>query len=212
MRIKVDNTGDEELLRRMVAGDRDSFERLYQHWQPCIYRFALRMSGSEPLAEDVTQDVFLILMRSGDQFSGRGSFSSYIYTIARHATLQRLRRERRFVEFENADPEEGSNLPANLLLHEDPLADLSIAERAEAVRQAVIALPLHYREVVLLCHLHELSYHQAAEVIGCEIGTICSRLYRARAMLAEKLGKLRESEPVKRDELEHPGVEARSTR
>lgn len=60
-------------------------------------------------------------------------------------------------------------------------------ELTGAVRMAVQSLPLHYREVVLLCHLHELSYAEAAEVIGCEIGTVCSRLYRARALLAKSL-------------------------
>lgn len=73
------------------------------------------------------------------------------------------------------------------ILDEDPLAQLARNEMIEAVRQAVQALPLHYREVILLCHLHELSYAEAAEIIGCEIGTVCSRLYRARTLLAKSL-------------------------
>lgn len=87
---------------------------------------------------------------------------------------------------------------AQMIAHDDPLAALTRNERIDAVRTAVLALPLHYREAVLLCHLHELSYAEAAEVIGCEIGTVCSRLYRARALLAERLTelKLNESSPA----------------
>lgn len=188
----LDNDSDQELLRRMLAGERAAFEKLYERWQSGIYRFSLRMSGSEALAEDITQDVFLILIRGGWQYSGRGKFSSYIFTIARHCTLRRLSREKRYVEIGGEAPDDGAPVPCNLISGDDPLLNLSRGELAEAVRQAVMALPLHYREVVLLCHLHELSYSDAAEVIGCEIGTVCSRLYRARALLAERLEALKE--------------------
>lgn len=199
MKRALDQLSDEEVLRRMLAGDSSSFAELYRRWQSGVYRFALRMGGSAPLAEDITQEVFLTLMRDGAQYAGRGKFAAYILTIARHAMLRRLQRERRFVALEKDESEEdfdGSNLIDRSSVGPDPLAELVREETIEAVRQAVIGLPLHYREVVLLCHLHDLSYAEAAEVIGCEIGTVCSRLYRARAMLARRLESLRsESEP-----------------
>jgi len=185
----------------MLAGDGGAFEQLYQRWQSPLYRFALRMSGSETIAEDVTQEVFLTLMRDGRQYSGRGSFAAYIFTIARHGAWRRMQRERWFVrlEIEEGVESDAGLTTDRLIAQADPLADLTRDETVEAVRRAVIALPAHYREVVLLCYLHELSYAEAAEVIGCEIGTVRSRLHRARALLAEKLDAMKAADAPQRN-------------
>src|SRR5262245_51335543 len=111
MEIAPSTSSDVELLRLMLAGDGGAFEQLYQRWQSPLYRFALRMSGSETIAEDVTQEVFLTLMRDGRQYSGRGSFAAYIFTIARHGVWRRLQRERWFVRLES---EEGGETDAGL--------------------------------------------------------------------------------------------------
>jgi RNA polymerase sigma-70 factor, ECF subfamily len=193
MKKALPTSSDVELLRLMLAGDGGAFEQLYQRWQSPLYRFALRMSCSEAIAEDVTQEVFLTLMRDGRQYSERGSFAAYIFAIARHRTWRRLQRERWFVALEIDERVESDDaLTAGCLIaQDDPLADLTRDEIVEAVRRAVLALPVHYREVVLLCYLHELSYAEAAEVIGCEVGTVRSRLHRARALLAEKLAAMK---------------------
>ena len=81
----------------------------------------------------------------------------------------------------------------NLVARPDPLGDLTRAESVEKLRQAVLALPAHYREVVVLCELHEMSYVEAAGALGCAVGTVRSRLHRARAMLAEKMRGRRKS-------------------
>ncbi len=189
------NPSDEELLRLMLAGDGQAFEQLYERWQGAIYRFALRMSGSETLAEDVTQDVFLRLMRDGWQYEARGSFDAYLLAMARHCLLRRLQQERRFVTFE-AEADDGMLAEEQPVTETDPLAELTREEIIAAVQRAIEGLPLHYREVVLLCHLHELSYAEAAAVIGCEVGTVRSRLHRARALLAEKLRALGKADKV----------------
>jgi len=201
MKTASSTSSDVELLRLMLAGDGGAFEQLYQRWQSPLYRFALRMSGSETIAEDVTQEVFLTLMRDGRQYSGRGSFAAYIFTIARHGAWRRMQRERWFVrlEIEEGVESDAGLTTDRLIAQADPLADLTRDETVEAVRRAVIALPAHYREVVLLCYLHELSYAEAAEVIGCEIGTVRSRLHRARALLAEKLDAMKAADAPQRN-------------
>ena len=201
MTIAPSTSSDVEQLRLMLAGDGGAFEQLYQRWQSPLYRFALRMSGSETIAEDVTQEVFLTLMRNGRQYSGRGSFAAYIFTIARHGVWRRLQRERWFVRLDIEERVESDAGLTNdrLIAQADPLADLTRDEMVEAVRRAVIALPAHYREVVLLCYLHELSYAEAAEVIGCELGTVRSRLHRARALLAEKLDAMKAADAPQRN-------------
>ena len=188
---------DEELLRRMLAGDGTAFELLYDRRQGGVYRFALRMSGSEAIAEDVAQDVFIALMRDGHQFDpARGSVSAYLYGMARHRVLRRLERERTFISMTEDAEDEESPLEERLITQHDPLAELARQEMIEAVRQAILALPAHYREVVVLCNLQEMSYEQAAGVIGCAVGTVRSRLHRARVLLVDKLRAMKEAEPA----------------
>ena len=187
---------DAELLGLMLGGDEDAFAALYRRRQGGVYRFALQMSGSEALAEDVVQEVFMVLMRDGGNFDpSRGSLAAYLYGIARNHVLRAFERERSLVPLD-ADSEDSGDAPhANLVAHFDPLGDLTRAESVEKLRQAVLALPAHYREALVLCELHELSYADAAVSLGCAVGTVRSRLHRARAMLAEKMrGRERERE------------------
>lgn len=158
---------------------------LYHRWQGGVYRFALQMSGSESIAEDVTQEVFLTLMRGPARFDpNRGALSSYLYGISRNLILQTFHKERLLIPLE----EEGG-LPEILVDPHDVLDDLARQEGIAAVRRAVLALPPHYRETVVLCDLEELSYEEAAEISGCAVGTIRSRLNRAHALLLERLKK-----------------------
>jgi RNA polymerase sigma-70 factor (ECF subfamily) len=182
------NPGDDELLRLMLAGDAAAFEMLYERRQTGVYRFALRMSGSESLAEDVTQDVFIALMRDGWQYDAtRGSVSAYLYGMARNRVLRKLERERSFISMGDELEDDDTAMSEQFITREDPLAEYTRNEIIDSVRQAILALPAHYREVVVLCNLQEMSYDEAANVIGCAVGTVRSRLHRARAMLIEKL-------------------------
>jgi RNA polymerase sigma-70 factor (ECF subfamily) len=113
----------------------------------------------------------------------RGSVAAYLYGIARNQTLRRLRRDQNHVQFD--DEEEAAH--GSLISASDPLGDLTRSEAIESLRQAVLALPEHYREAVVLCDLHEMSYQESASALGCSVGTIRSRLHRGRALLAAKL-------------------------
>ena len=172
----------------MLGGCAESFAALYDRRQGGVYRFALRMTGSEAFAEDVTQDVFLALMREGGRFDpSRGSVRSYLYGMARNRVLRRLERERAHVPFED----EGGAFEELPGAADDPFADLAREELVGLVRQAVLSLPTHFREVIVLCHLQEMNYAEAAEVVSCPVGTVRSRLARAREMLTGKLRALR---------------------
>jgi RNA polymerase sigma-70 factor (ECF subfamily) len=185
---------DNELLRLMVAGDESAFVTLYRRRQGGIYRFALQMSGSEAIAEDVTQEVFMVLMGEAKNYDpAKGSLSGYLYGIARNHVLRSLARDRSFVSIGEGYEEDGEPTHQQLVAQDDPLGDLTRGEMIESVRQAVMALPAHYREVVLLCDLHEMGYAEAAQVLNCAVGTIRSRLHRARALLIEKLRATNES-------------------
>lgn len=169
----------------MLAGEEAAFVALYRRWQASIYRFALRMSGSASLAEDVTQEVFMILMNDSSRFdASKGSLSGYLYGIARFQVLRKMQRERTMISI---DDEESDVPEATLTTCYDPLLDLTREETVQSVREAILVLPAHYREVVVLCELHEMSYADAANVLGCAIGTVRSRLHRAKGLLVEKL-------------------------
>ena len=175
----------------MVAMSRPSFHFIRR--QAAIFRFALHMSGSEALAEDITQEVFLAIIRDGCGFDpARGTLSGYLYGIARKLMLRHLERGRLDVTLES-DLEETA-LP-EMAVNDDPLVEMTHREGIEALRRAVLALPRRYREVVVLCDLEEVDYAEAAAVLGCPIGTVRSRLHRARALLLEKLTKERQIRP-----------------
>jgi RNA polymerase sigma-70 factor (ECF subfamily) len=183
---------DNELLQLMLDGDEDAFAQLYQRRQPAVYRFALQMSGSKPIAEDVTQEVFLFLMREGHVFDpDRGALSAFLLGVARNYILRRLRVEHLLSPLNDDGEDDGAGFQASGELC--PLDDLTRAETIETVRRAVLSLPSKYREVVVLCELQDLSYVETAEILGCAIGTVRSRLHRARALL---LTKLRPAESV----------------
>jgi RNA polymerase sigma-70 factor (ECF subfamily) len=171
---------DPELLAHAVAGRQDDFAELYRRRQGSIYRFVLQMSGSAAMAEDVTQETFLAVLAQEARYDQeRGSVAAFLYGIARNMLLRRLERDRRYLP-ENPEWDE----PA---FDGDLLLDLTRAESIERVRRAVLTLPAVYREVVVLCDLQEASYEDAAAALECPVGTVRSRLNRARGMLARKL-------------------------
>lgn len=179
---------DPDLLRSMMAGNEDAFTMLYRRRQGAVYRFALHMSGSPAIAEDVTQEVFIVLIREAQRYNpDRGSLAAYLYGIARNHVLRKLDEDRLFVPLADSDEDGGVMVHAALITEGDPLGDLARNEMVEALRNSILALPAHYREVVVLCDLHEMSYIEAAGVVGCAVGTVRSRLHRARTLLTEKL-------------------------
>ena len=186
------STTDEDLLNRMNAGDEAAFEALYDRRQPAIYRYALRMCGSEALAEDITQDVFIALMKDAATFDhSKGTVGGYLFGMARHRVLRHLQRGKSLVAMNDFPDEDSRASVAQVDPAADPLEELARSRTIESVRQAVLSLPLRYREVVVLCSLEEMNYAEAAEALGCAIGTVRSRLHRARQMLVERLDAMR---------------------
>jgi RNA polymerase sigma-70 factor (ECF subfamily) len=181
----------------MLDGEEAALTELYQRRQPGVYRFALQMCGTHALAEDVTQEVFIILIREGHTFDpARGSLAAFLMGVARNLLLRRLQRERFYAPLEDHDDAGVESASHMILTTAGPLEDFSRAEAVTSVRRAVLALPVRYREVVVLCDLQELSYLEAAEILGCAVGTVRSRLHRARSLLIAKLRPAPAEEPA----------------
>lgn len=173
---------DSELVQKMLGGDKTAFAELYRRRQRDVYRFALHMTGAADLAEDVTQEVFIVLMKKGNEYDElKGSVNAFLLGVTRNYVLRRLRRERSFVSIDDTlgDTIATENASVNEALARN--------ESIQAMRRAVLNLPPHYREVVVLCDLQELSYAEAAAVLDSKIGTVRSRLHRARGLLIERL-------------------------
>jgi RNA polymerase sigma-70 factor (ECF subfamily) len=183
---------DDVLLRRAAKGDEEAFTLLYRRHQAALYRFALRMTGSAWAAEEIVQDVFMTLMREPKKFdASRGALGAYLFGIARNRVMKWRERAPREVSLE-AKREDGSDRGIVLQDKFTPATWTEQKERLEQVRAAVLELPVEFRETVVLCELEELSYEEAAQLIGCPVGTIRSRLHRGRALLLAKLEMLRD--------------------
>lgn len=182
------DSSDRDLLRLMAAGDELAFTTLYRRYQGMLYRFALQMSGKTELAEEVTQEVFMWLMRESRQYNAeRGPLLSYLYGVTRNYVLRHLERD----EPDTVSIDDPEHEPASLTSDgDDILGDITNRERIDLLRQAILRLPAPYREVVVLCDLHELDYAETAAILGCPVGTVRSRLHRARTLLSWKMRAL----------------------
>jgi RNA polymerase sigma-70 factor (ECF subfamily) len=184
------NLADDELLRLMASKNEQAFTVLYQRRHGAVYRFALQMSGSSSVAEEVTQEVFLTLLREGSGYDpARGPLASYLYGVARRQVWRLMAEDRAHVQIE--EEEEDGRTPRQLIARSEVESDLARHQAVRSLRRAILALPAGYREAVVLCDLHELSYADAARALGCAVGTVRSRLHRARALLSERLAAKR---------------------
>jgi RNA polymerase sigma-70 factor, ECF subfamily len=185
---------DDGLLDRAGRGDADAFSRLFERYQGRIFRYASHMCGREA-ADDVVQETFLAVLRPSGQYDARrGTVGNYLFGIARHLVLGRLSpREVTGVDFDTEDCPGATGCDAPTVLD-----SLTRAETIDAVRGAIASLPPLYREVLVLCELQEVSYVDAAGLIDCPVGTVRSRLHRARALLMAKLTAVRPAAVARR--------------
>ena len=188
---------DAVLLRRMAGGDEQAFAEVYRQKHPAIYRFALHMTGNSAMAEDVTQEVFMALIRDPGRFDpARGTLGGFLFGVARNHLRKRWEQDRRLVSF-GGDPDDlqgtasssSSSLRAangnghGAFATATSWDEFASVETVGRVRQAIATLPENYREVVVLCELEEMSYEEAASALDCPVGTVRSRLFYARQQL-----------------------------
>ena len=177
-----ERTTDELLLQRAGEGEQAAFRELYQRYREPIFRFAYRLLGSVEIAEDVTHDCFLSLIRKPENFRPeRASLKTYLYAAARNLALKHFRNQGR-----EADMDEVTSEPQDSPRRE-PLRRLLDEELADQVREAVFSLPPLQREALILFEYEGLSLSEVAEIAGTDVGAIKARLYRAREGLKRLL-------------------------
>ncbi len=184
-----------ELLMKASRGDEAAFVVLYERHRTPVFRFACRLLGSAPLAEDITHDCFLSIMRKPDLFQPElASLRTYLCAAARNLAFKQLRR--RGIETTVEEPPEPQPTGAT----PDPLQRVISGEMTEHVRQAVETLPPLQREAVILFEYHDMSLADVALVAQTDVGTIKSRLHRARQRLKRALAPWYESAAAGRPE------------
>ena len=173
---------DELLLQKAGEGDQAAFLELYDRYRQPIFRFAYRLLGSVEIAEDVTHDCFLGLIRKPENFRPeRASLKTYLYAAARNLALKHFRNVGR-----EADMDEVTEEPKEPA-RRGPLRRLLDEELAAQVREAVFNLPPLQREALVLFEYEGMSMNEIAEIAGTDVGAVKARLYRAREGLKRSL-------------------------
>ena len=201
------SSGDTDLMlvERTVAGDQKAFGLLVMKYQRRIERLIGRMVRDTNLIEDIAQETFIRAYRALPQFRGEAQFYTWLYRIAVNTAkkaLVDLKRDPVVSESAlrggNDDDEETSGMENELTSAETPETVLAAKEIAATVNSAMEALPEELRQAVTLREIEGLSYEEIAEVMNCPIGTVRSRIFRAREAIAERLRPLLDTPDGKR--------------
>ena len=183
----TDPTQDLALLAEMRSGNAGALEQLYRQHQGPLYRFALLRCGSSDTAADIVQEIFLALLNDTLKFDpSRGVLQGFLFGVARNLLLKQHEARHRYVSSSNVfDVDEIDDDVADEAV--GPLENLLVNEAAESVRNALQKISPHYRDVLILYEMHDLSYLEIAQICGIDLGTVRSRLSRARAKLLNLL-------------------------
>jgi RNA polymerase sigma-70 factor (ECF subfamily) len=182
----LESRSDAELLELSLAGDENAFRSLYRRLKGPIFRYVFHVTNSQAAAEEVTQEVFVLLLTQGKKYrKERGEVSAFAFGIARNFVRRLKKRERVYQELPSDEVLEKKSISQNEMegLSKQVIRNQDVAR----IRTAIASLPDRYRQVIVLCDLCELTYADAALRLGCPVGTIRSRLNRAHALLAAKL-------------------------
>lgn len=180
---------DQELAARARAGDQDAFERLVLDNQNKVYSLAVRLVGDQEEAADLAQEAFLKAWQNLPSFQGESSFSTWLYRVTTNLCIDWLRRQKRRQETAPAvsldDEEAGWAEPADW--EQDPHRKLEQSERGRALARGLERLPEYQRRPLVLRELSGLSYQEIAQALDLDLGTVKSRIARARLALRKIL-------------------------
>jgi len=188
-----DNTSDEALLTRIRAGDAVALSTVYRRHGAAVFRFACLHAPSRDAAADATQETFLWLATNGATGfdETRSTLPAFLCGVARNHGLRIRAADARYTELDDdAGHDHGQAHAGSDTAVDDALAHLLERERGDALLQALSGLPTEHREVIALIEFEDFSYADAANIIGCPIGTVRSRLSRAREALRERVLEL----------------------
>jgi len=183
------------LVRNAASGDAASFENLILPYEKPIYNFCFRMFNNREDAQDVAQEIFLKIFRNLKKFNsrGEGSFKKWLYKVANNACIDELRKRGSRISAESLDEaveSEDGEMSRQYESKESPPDEVVISrERQSEIKKAIAGLPADYKNIIILRDIQGLSYEEIAEITGAKLGTVKSKLSRARTALRDKLIK-----------------------
>jgi len=181
---------DEELVGRILAGQEDDFGVLVRRYQSRVHAHVGRMVGNRDDALDLSQEIFLKVFGALSRYNPTYKFSTWLFRIASNAAIDHLRKRRpRTVPLETKDADGGVSSLEYKSPDLDPYGELRNLERGSAILRAITALPAEFRELIALRHFGGLSYEEIADVKQMPLGTVKNKLFRARAVLKERLSE-----------------------
>jgi RNA polymerase sigma-70 factor, ECF subfamily len=180
---------DEELVARSIGGDANSFNELIKRWERPIYALAYRQIGREEDARDVCQETFLRAYRALNGFRGQAKFSSWLYRIALNLCRDWLRRERRTPVVTVSEDVDLIELASKLEPSESVEDRVARHDLSRAVERAMAVLPEEQRTAILLKEYHGLTFQEIADLVGCPLSTVKTRLYQGLAVLRRELAR-----------------------
>jgi RNA polymerase sigma-70 factor, ECF subfamily len=180
---------DEELVARSIRGDADSFNELILRWERPIYALAYRTIGREEDARDVCQETFLRAFRALPGFRGQAKFSSWLYRIALNLCRDWVRRERRAPVVQPPPDTDLMELAAATEPSESIEELVARKDLAQAVERAMAVLPEEQRTAIVLKEYHGLTFQEIADLVGCPLSTVKTRLYQGLTVLRRELAK-----------------------
>lgn len=186
---------DAALVQRAQAGEPGAFDEIFLRYRGQVYSLAYRMTGNCPEAEDLCQEIFLLTFRKLDSFKGRSSFSTWLYRVAMNRLRDHGRRTRRKREFLTIDDKELDNAgqdAARPQSNGEPEENAIREEANRLIQDAILKLPLSLRAPLVLHGLEGLQYQEVASLLHLPVGTVKSRIYRARIRLADMLAEHKE--------------------
>jgi RNA polymerase sigma-70 factor (ECF subfamily) len=183
----VTDTPDQELIARCLAGQTQAFGLLVERYQHRLYGTLVHVVGSRELAVDVAQDAFLLAFEKLASFRGQSGFYSWLFRIALNAAASARRKHSRVNSSIDAAREAAGHEPSDGRPDSPPDHALEVADRQRLVRQALAELPEEFRTALILKEMDELKYEEIAEILNVPIGTVRSRIHRARQELRGKL-------------------------
>ncbi len=189
-----DRPSDEELVRAYLAGDANAFEELASRYESTIMNMAYRLLGNRTDASDVCQEVFVLLLRKLGSFRGEAKFSTWLYRVSLNACHDYARRTRRHVSISESPGEDLPDMEQRLADDgfDSPELSMERAEIQKKVREAIARLPHKFKEVIYLHDISGYNYKEVADILDISLGTVKSRLNRARTRLAKELEGFRE--------------------
>ncbi|MDP6042252.1 MAG: sigma-70 family RNA polymerase sigma factor, partial [Candidatus Latescibacteria bacterium] len=176
---------DVDVLAEVSAGDIDAYGKIVRRYQGRLYNFVFRFVGDRETAEDIVQETFLRAFRKREEYRAIANFSTWLFTIAGNLAKSELRRRKRWRLFSlhrDDESDTGMELP-DKSMRPDAVAESSLAD--VQIQEAIASLPDNYRQVILLRDVEGMSYQEIAEIVKCPVGTVKSRVNRARLKLQQ---------------------------